>query len=147
MCWVQPGGQGGPLFNYGKSTPHRVRIWINDNGKFLNEITKFPDHTFLGEIMSDESLTIGEWSHVTGTYNNNTGENSLYINGVLTKWQNIGKGHEISAHDTEALMGVTEDNYFKGKVSQMKIYDVALEDAQIKSVMNQGNPRKHLYLF
>ena len=139
MCWVQPGGQGGPLFSYGRSAPYGVHIWINNNGMFASGITKFPDHTFLNKIITDESLTVREWAHVTATYNNHTGDNSLYINGVLAKWQNIGKGHKISTHHGEAFMGAIEYKYLKGKVSQMKIYDVALNEIQIKSVMNEGN--------
>ncbi len=139
MCWVRPGGQDGPLFNYGNSSAYGVHIWISNNGRFFNQITNFPDHTFLNAIMTDESLAVGTWAHVAATYNNFTGDNSLYINGTLTKWQNIGKGHMISTHDAEAFMGVIGDKYFKGKVAQMKIYDVALSEVQIKSVMNEGN--------
>lgn len=137
MCWVEPGGQDGPLFNY-ENTEHGVHIWINLNGKFYNEITKYEDHEFRKEINTDASLAVGQWVHVAATYNNNTGENSLFINGVLNKSQNVGVGHSISTHDKKALMGVKGDRYFKGKVAQMKIYDAALDEAQIKAAINQG---------
>jgi len=56
--------------------------------------------------------------HVAATYNNNTGENSLYINGVLNKSQNIGVGHLITEHGTVAWMGGKGDRYFKGKIAK-----------------------------
>ena len=35
-------------------------------------------------------------------------------------------------------MGVKRDRYFKGKIAQMKIYDAALDGAQIMAAINQG---------
>ena len=130
MCWVQPGGRDGPLFSYGQ-TDHGVGIWINPHGKF------YLGHQVLTKvIVTDASLAVGEWVHVAATYNH--GENSLYINGVLTKSQNIGLAHLTSTHDPIALMGVKGDAYFKGKIAQMKIYDAALNEAQIMAAINQG---------
>ena len=144
MCWVQPGGQDGPLFNYGESKPWGVRMWVV-NGTFMNRITKYPGHTLLNAAVTCTSqkaltLTVGEWVHVAATYNNNTGENSLYINGSLAKSQNIGEDYEISTHDTKVRMGATngDKRYFKGNISQMHVYGVALDGAQIKAVMKQG---------
>ena len=132
MCWVQPGGQDGPLFNYGQ-TDHGVGIWINLNGKFCyHEITNGQ------EFHTDASLAVGEWVHVAATYNHKTGENSLYINGVLNKSKNIGTAHLISTHPPIALMGVKGDGYFKGKIAQMKIYDAALDGVQIMAAINQS---------
>ena len=143
-CWVKPGGQDGPLFHYGKSiNPRGVHIWIM-NGTFFNEITKYPYHTSLTAVVACadlKNLTVGEWVHVAATYNHNTGENSLYINGSLAKSQNISKGYEISTNETEVRMGAMDDDnrYFKGKISQMYVYSVALDGAQIKAVMKKGN--------
>ena len=130
MCWVEPGGQDGPLFSYGQ-TYYGLGIWIKLNGKFYYEITN-------GQVFTDASLVVGEWVHVAATYNHKTGQNSLYINGVLNKSQNIGTAHLISIHDPKALMGVKGDAYFKGKIAQMKIYDSALDKAQIMAAINQG---------
>jgi len=149
MCWVEPGSQDGPLFNY-RRTGYRVGIWIKRNGKFYG---KFRNK----EIKADASLAVGDWVHVAATYNHATEECSLYINGVLNKTQiteidagplngvlnkskitEIDVGHFNSTHDTKALMGVTGDKYLKGKIAQMKIYDAALDEAQIKAAINQG---------
>ena len=144
MCWVQPGGQDGPLFNYGESKPWGVRMWVV-NGTFFSGTTEYPGHTLLNAAVTCTSqkaltLTVGEWVHVAATYNNNTGENSLYINGSLAKSQNTGEEYDISTHDAKVRMGATNDDerYFKGNISQMHVYGVALDGAQIKAVMKQG---------
>ena len=135
MCWVQPGGQDGPLFSYGQ-TCHGPGIWIKLNGKFYHEITNY--QVFTNAIVTDASLVVGEWVHVAATYNHSTGENSLYINGVLNKSQNIVTAHLISTYDPKALMGVKGDAYFKGQIAQIKIYDSELDEAQIMAAINQG---------
>ena len=135
MCWVQPGGQDGPLFNYAQ-TDHGVGIWINLTGKFCYHEMK--GQVFTKVIVTDASLAVGEWVHVAATYNHSNGENSLYINGVLTKSLNIGLAHLITTNFPKALMGVKRDRYFKGKIAQMKRYDAALDGAQIMAAINQG---------
>ena len=139
MCWVQPGGQDGPLFNYKKSGQWGVHIWIV-NGKFFNRITKRQDHGFFPAILTDEPLPVGEWTHVAATYDYNSGKNSLYINGVLNKNQNIGANQQISTNDDAVRMGVKDGDgrYFKGNITQMKVYNVALNGEEISSVMNEG---------
>lgn len=141
MCWVQPGGQDGPLFNYRESGPWGVHIWINF-GKFFNRITEFPNHAFRTAISSFEELTEGQWYHVAATYDHNTGVNFLYIDGNPDNSLNIGTGYEISTNDDKVRMGVKDGDgrYFKGKITQMKVYDFALNVDQIKAAMNaEGN--------
>ena len=140
MCWVQPGGQDGPLFNYGRTGPWGVHIWIV-NGRFFNRITKYPNHAFATAIYTDQPLPVGQWAHVAATYDHNTGVNSLYVDGKLSKTQNIGTGFDISTNDEQVRMGVKvgDGRHLKGKIAQMKVYDVALDEADIQAAMNEGN--------
>ena len=140
MCWVQPGGQDGPLFNYRKSGEWGVHIWIVE-GKFFNRIAKYQNHALTNAIATDQPLPKGRWVHVTATYDHKTGFNSLYINGNLSKTQNIGTGYKISTNDAEVRMGakVGDGRYFKGKIAQMKIFDAALDHNRVKIAMNKGN--------
>ena len=141
MCWVQPGGQDGPLFNYRESGPWGVHIWINFR-KFFVRITKFPNHAFRTAISSFKELTVGQWYHVATTYDHNTGVNFIYINGNPNNSLNIGTDYNISTNDGRVRMGVKDGDhrYFRGKITQMKVYDFALNVDQIKAAMNlEGN--------
>ena len=132
MCWVQPGGQDGPLFSYG------VGIWIH-KGKFLNRIVKHQSLQSLTTIAT-EDLPAGEWVHIAASYDHNSGNNSLYINGHLSASQNIGTGYEIATAFQRVRMGAKfGSSYFKGKIAEMKVYDVALNEAQIQTSIIQGN--------
>ena len=142
MCWVQPGGQDGPLFSYFRSrdfSGHNLGLLIDD-GKFFSRIVKrrsFQTLTPLGT----EVLPAGKWVHVAASYDHDSGNHSLYINGHLRASQNIGAGYEIATAFWSVRMGVAKynDGYFKGKIARMKVYDVALKEAQIQTSIRQGS--------
>ena len=140
MCWVRPEGQDGPIFNYNKAGAWGVHIWIV-NARFFNRITKYGSHAFLTAIITDQPLAVGKWVHVAATYDHSTGVNSIYVDGVLSKTQNIGTGYRISTNDPAVRMGakIGDGRYFKGAITQMRIYNVALTARKILAMKNQGN--------
>ena len=140
MCWVRPGGQDGPLFNYKRQGAWGVHIWIASNGRFFTRITKFGSYAFLPGLSTDQPLQQGRWYHVAATYDSNTGVNSIYVDGVLTKTQNIGTGYRISTNDPAIRMGVKvgDGRLFNGAITQLGIYDVSLTGDQIRAVIKQG---------
>ena len=135
-CWVQPGGQDGPIFSYGISG-YTVCIEIKDR-KFFNRIVKRSFQT-LPTITTAEVLPAGKWVHVAASYDHNTGNNSLYINGHLKASHNIGTGYQMATATQKVRMGVKQGNsYFKGKIAEMKVYNFALNEAQIQTSIRQG---------
>ena len=137
MCWVQPGGKDGSLFDYSSlDYPYRVRTRMGIlKGKFFIQIVKHGSFEQLPRITTAEVLPGGKWVHVAASYDYNTGNNSLYINGHLRASQNIGTGYEIATTSRGLLMGQP----FRGKIAEMKVYDVALNEAQIQTSIIQGN--------
>jgi len=136
MCWIQPGGQDGPLFSYGKDG-RGIQLWI-ETGRF--KLINIRNNGQAHSIASSDALPAGAWARVAAVYDYDTGLNSLYINGHLNKSENIGTGYEISTNAEEVRMGARDDDarYFKGIITEMKVYDVALNEAQIKQIINQG---------
>ncbi|XP_044178674.1 sushi, von Willebrand factor type A, EGF and pentraxin domain-containing protein 1-like [Acropora millepora] len=140
MCWVRPGGQDGPLFNYKRQGAWGVHIWIYDNGKFYVQITKFGSHETLKYLRTDLPLQQGRWYHVAATYDSKTGVNSIYVDGVLSKTQKIGTGYRISTNDPAIRMGVKigHSDLFNGAITQMGIYNVSLTGDQIRTVIERA---------
>ena len=137
MCWVEPGGQDGPLFSYGISG-YTVIIRIFNGSTFFNRIVKHGSFQTLTPIAT-EVLPAGKWVHVAASYNHHKGIHSLYINGYLRSSQNIGTGYEIATAVQKVIMGVKNGlTSFKGKIAEIKVYDVALNDAQIQTSIIQG---------
>ena len=142
MCWVQPGGQHGPLFGYGGYN-NGVLIGI-DEYKFFNVIIN-GRYGLISEISAAEVLTTGVWAHVAATYNSGCGNISLYINGHISITINIPAGNQISTEGNKVRMGVTgiSDPYFKGKIAEMKVYDVALNEVEIQTAIRKGIYKRH----
>ena len=137
MCWVQRGGQDGPLFSYGD---WGVSMWIVD-GKFFTQIVKRSSQPLIS-IITAEVLPAGKWVHVAATYDHITGNNSLYINGHFSISQNISKDYQIATNSDTVRMGFKDcknATYFIGKIAEMKVYDVALNETQIQTSIRQGS--------
>jgi len=143
ICWVQRGEQDsyGPLFIYTSPFgPLGVRLNIFYN-KILIAIVKHRSFTSETYLTTAEVLPAGESVHVAGSYDHVTGINSLYINGHLKASQNISTGYSIETTSRRVRMG-SDDRFFpefKGKIAEMKVYDVALNEAQIQTSIRQGS--------
>ena len=139
MCWVQPGGQDGPLFSYGSGESDMSIV----DGKLYNQIILVKrSWELFSRDLTAEVLPTGKWVHVAASFDHNTGIHSLHINGNLSISQFIGTGLEIKATAHKVRMGARGDGNrnFKGKIAEMKVYHVALNEAQIRQTsIRQGS--------
>ena len=135
MCWVQSGGKDGPLFSHRKDG-RGVQMWIT-RGRFNLSLSDLP----ASGLLSAEVLPTEVWIHVAATYNYHTGNGSLFINGHLSVSGHIRISSEISTNADKARMGVrvNDNRYFRGKIAEMKVYDVAVNEAQIQTSIRQGS--------
>ena len=148
MCWVnvqqlEENQYLGPLFSHGNNYVHGyniagMSIWTR---KLFMSIDGRPPST-----STVEALPVGKWVHVAGSYDYTTGNCSLYINGHLSISQNIGTGHKIETTAKKVRMGAIDGEqhdfwkpYFKGKIAELKIYDVTLNEAQIQTSIRRGS--------
>ena len=150
MCWVQPGGQNGALFNYISTTAvsngnsqfyEGVHMGINE-GKLFFRIVARRFHENIRSIKTPEVLPVGKWVHVAASYDHSSGRNSLYLNGHLKASHNIDRGYQILTNTQKVLMGSrsgSDNKNFTGKIAEMKVYDIALNEAQIQTSIRQGN--------
>ena len=138
MCWVQPGGQDGSLFLIESSLSLEI-----DRGNFVNRmVMRTKSSEWLATITTGGVLPAGKWVHVAASYDASSGNNSLYINGRLRASRNIGRTRfrKSIALQRVYMGGASSFNkYFKGKIAEMKVYDVALNEAQIQTSMRQGS--------
>ena len=139
MCWVERGGQGGPLFSYGVSN-WGVHMGIEE-GKLFLRIVERSSFNQLTSIRTPDVLPVGKWVHVAASYDHGSGNNSLYINGHLKASKNIGRGYQIATNTQKVRMGSSRcrDENFKGKIAEMKVYKVAMNEAQIQTSIRQGS--------
>ena len=140
MCWVQHRGQNGPLFRYGKFEA-KTGVGMGIAGGKLRNVIYKRSYQFLGSLKTPDVLPAGKWVHVAATYDHNTGNNSLFINGHFSISNNINKGYEIETTSQTVWMGTKGSTgwHFIGKIAEMKVYDVALNEEQIQASIRQGS--------
>lgn len=105
-------------------------IWYdNSNNEVLN-------------IISPYAIPNNEWHHISATYNGTTAR--LYIDGIevisgtpsaapLGTLQNFKIGAETTNYSVTPL----DINFFNGAIQEVRIWDLALSEAQIREMMNQ----------
>ena len=110
-------------------------------GKLFIRMAERSSFKQLTSIRTPEVLPVGKWVHVAASYDHGSGSTSLYINGHLRASQNIGRGYQIATNTQEVPMGSKgrEDENFKGKIAEMKVYNIALNEAQIQTSIRQGS--------
>ncbi len=90
------------------------------------------------------AATVGKWTHLTATYNATTKMMSLFVNGAKVASVARATGTNWSASGAFTLgcakyAGVHSD-FFRGAITDVKVWRGALTDAQATAVKNANSP-------
>lgn len=140
LCWVYPQNLEGPIFNYKTSGQWGVHMWMVAGKLFAR--FNHRNYAFTPHLLSNHLLPLNQWYYVGASYDHHTGIAKLWLNGQQVLQLHIGAKIILGTQDS-ARMGAKggDGRYLKGRVTDMKIYDVALTMEQINAVKhaNQGN--------
>ncbi len=136
MTWIKPTGNTNAFrifFSKNFGAGQYPQFMVSNN----NKIDWRANHDTTYGVLSTDTINLGQWYHVAGTYdaNGGTGNSKLYVNGVL---QNSETLTGSITNDTTALrFGNRAGSFpFKGDIYDMRIYDIALTQSEIQNVMN-----------
>ena len=96
--------------------------------------------------VSGSIINYNEWHHITGTYSSATGDIKLYVDGKLRKTLNTGStGSSVDIPTTtngafeigRYSRDVSNQEYFKGCIDEVRVFDTALSDEQIQQMVYQ----------
>ncbi|KJD31018.1 hypothetical protein PK35_16840 [Tamlana nanhaiensis] len=122
-----------------------VKLWLKDGRKPAVTInTKYA----LAEtsVISSGVLNFDEWHHIAASYSKYTGLVKLYVDGEvvgttlkLLSLTNIQSSSDANGNfEVGRLSSNTSDKeYFKGAIDEVRVFDVALADAQVQSMVYQ----------
>lgn len=120
------------------------RLFVEDG----NEI-EFSIRTSAGILntLSGGEINYGEWHHVTGVFSGTTGKQTIYIDGQIietdTNSGNIGKTIDPSSDWTgdfeigRISSSILDRQYFDGEIDEVRVFNVALTDSQIQTMIYQ----------
>jgi len=141
--WINPGSSFSPrgviYSNIDGGTTNGFFIRLETSGKFQIDCYYKPAGTYYRTLLNQtgSALPINQWSQCIFTFD--TSYVKAYLNGVLdaqvgTNSQGIGF---TSSFDT-LLARRAGGDYFSGKISQARVYDVTLTQAEITALYNEG---------
>ena len=133
LCWVyydEKGKLHGPIFNYntGHGGKFGVHLWVYNRLFFA----RFNDRVFINLPFLHHTSLAGGWKFVGASYDNETGEMKLWADGAFKQTRNVGVGVELGTQGS-VRMGARKNDpwFFKGRISQLQIYNEALSQKQI----------------
>ena len=136
LCWVyydEKGGPDRPSFSYNTGGRHGVQLWVANRLFYA----RFYDRTFSYTPPLHHTSLEGGWKFVGASYDNETGEIKLWADGALKQMRKMNAGVELGTQGS-VRMGVSKTYYrflyFKGKISQLQIYNEALSQQQIMKI-------------
>ena len=142
--WINPGSSFSPrgviYSNYDGGTTNGFYIRLETSGKFQIDCYYKPAGTYYRTLLNQtgSALPLNQWSHCVFTFD--TSYVKSYLNGgpadaqVATNSQGIGF---TSSFDT-LLARRAGGDYFSGKISQARVYDVTLTQAEITALHLEG---------
>ncbi len=90
-------------------------------------------------------ILVGSWTHVAMTYDSQTGENIIYVNGA-----NVGsriRPGGIYDSDVDFLIGALDSvggvsQFFPGLIDEVEVFDRTLSDTEIQGIYDAGTDGK-----
>ena len=133
------GGSAGyeSLWAQGYSPSVRCQIYGADGSASGNRLYIYL-HNGSSSASYDTGVDIptGEWFHLMKTYDLSAGTVKVYLNSALKKTQSTITGSIYSSGNSDAYFRIAKNStnnngYINGKISQVRVYDSVLTDAQI----------------
>jgi len=142
LCWLYPGGQDGPLFNYRKGGSWGVHLWVV-SGQLFVRFTK-RDYSSTQALLHTHLKPEDGWKFVGASYDKASGHAKLWVDGKVVQTLNIGANLQLGTQDS-VRMGVRigDRRYFKGRIAQMQVYNVALTQKQIRAIKDRTQVGKN----
>jgi len=138
LCWIYYDGQDGPLFHYGigESGIWALAFWVWQGTPSVAIFSR--DYGFIQETHSVTYLA-GEWKLVGVSYDHMSGELKLWIDGFVDTTAYIGVGFELATQVGVRMGAILNDGrYFRGRITQVRVYNVALTQEQIQEIRGKN---------
>jgi hypothetical protein len=146
-AWVRPASQaGGQAFIFGQSYGRQLLVRPGTQGLLVAFVISNNGQTF-HEVDSSADITIGEWSHLVGTWDGGT--LSLYVNGALEQqaplntsvWDSGCAFHIGGVYDPAGACAYV-GQFFSGLIDETTYYSQALCATDVAALYSAGGAGK-----
>ena len=142
MAWVKTdSGNSTNMVIAGEDTG--CKLWL-ENGNTPKFTIKTVGNSEV--TVNCSAINFDEWHHITGTYNSVSGAITIYVDGALSSTASVGSTG-AAIENTENSNGnfevgrlssdVSNKEYFKGDIDEVRVFDVVLTDEQLNKMVYQ----------
>jgi hypothetical protein len=125
LAWIKHTGRSGPIFNY-NPRGWGVHFWMTSPRQLFIRFTRRNRHQPAPVVYNH--IKPGRWQFVGATYNRRTGVAKLFVNHRFVAKRYLGRFQLATNYPVR--MGAKNDRrdrrYFRGSISCMQVYGVAL---------------------
>jgi len=133
LAWIKHSGRTGPIFNY-HPRGWGVHFWMTSHRQLFIRFNKRQGNRATHPVIYNH-LQHNRWQFVGATYNGRTGVAKLFVNHRFVAKRYIGRFKLASQYPVR--MGAKNDGrdrrYFRGSISCMQVFGVALNRREILS--------------
>ena len=131
LCWLYYDGQG-PIFEYNPEGYWGVKLRLYTGELYV----RFTNGYYSSSVYSIHTPIAGGWKFVGASYNHTSGEVKLWVDGYEVYERKIRAGLRLSTY-YKVRIGANNWWFFKGKIAQMRVYNLALTREQIQAVQEK----------
>ena len=129
LAWILP-NRAGPIFNY-KTDGWGVNLWMARPRKlFARFVAREKGAAQLPSVKSTH-VKPNKWNFVGAIYDQDSGQESLWVNGKLKDVRFIGNISLATNYSVRMGARTGDKRNFRGRISCMQVYKVALTPQQI----------------
>ncbi|NOZ90824.1 MAG: hypothetical protein GXO60_06035 [Epsilonproteobacteria bacterium] len=137
---ISRGDGSGDDRKYGSNAEYSLVLW--EDGKFKYK------HNGVADTFSNSTIALNQWTHIVLVRDNSAKSIKIYVNGVLDANSSYTLD-PVSSSSEKLLIGTGEYysdtmNNFKGKLDEIKIYNLALSQNDISNMYNTEKEGTHL---
>ena len=133
LCWLYYDGHNGRIFDYRQEGYSGVRLGLS-RGRLYVLLT---DGSYSGSVSSIHKSIAGGWKFVGASYNHTSGEVKLWVDGYKANERKRTAGLRLSTQ-YKVRIGVKNGWSFKGRIAQMQVYNLALNQEQIQAIQEKN---------
>ena len=129
---MYPEGTGGEIISYW-NVSYGVTILIENSRPVFHLYSRDQSTNF--SLLSNMTLKSSQWSHIAGSFDNRTGDAVLYVDGIR-----VGNKTGLGSLELQTKYDLWLGYHFKGKLSQIWIFNAALDKEEITNVKDFMKP-------
>ena len=157
---MYPEGTGGEIISYWQKSTYGVTILIENSRPVFHLYSRDQSTNFA--VLSNMKLKSSQWSHIAGSFDNRTGDAVLYVDGIQvgnktglgslelqTEYDlwlgyvdgiQVGNKTGLGSLELQTEYDLWLGYGFKGKLSQIWIFNVSLDKEEITNVKDFMKP-------